>query len=156
MSNYSDANRSAEFAARMLAYETRSEADRAAAFAASNRNARRAGRGITWLSDGRQTYVNGDFVGSAHSGGGESGIPDGRDSADRMHATTILKLARGTGNTALPRETMRVSGNSRAAWVDSVAREALDNMAQSVVVSADAIMSRVVATGDRSLLPASV
>lgn len=155
MSDNFDAARDA-FNARMLAYETRSATDRDAAFAASRTSASRFGRGIAWLNDGRATYANGDYVGSAKSGGGESGIPDGRDAADRMHATTILKLARGIGNSPLPRETMRVNSASRAMWVDSVAREAIDNMASSVVTSAETIMRRVVATGRRYLLPASV
>lgn len=151
----SDTSREA-FNVRMLAYESRSDSDRAAAFAASSNGSSRTGRGIAWLNDGRATYANGDYVGSAQSGGGESGIPDGRDSADRMHATTILKLARGTGNSPLPRETMRVNPSSRAMWVDTVAREALDNLAASVVVPAEEIMRRVVATRRRDLLPAAV
>lgn len=155
MSDNFDAARDA-FNARMTAYETRSAADRDAAFAASRDASRRVGRGIAWLNDGRATYANGDYVGSAQSGAGESGIPDGRDSADRMHATTILKLARGTGNSPLPRETMRVNPSSRAMWVDSVAREALDNLASAVVVSSEEIMRRVVATRRRDLLPATV
>lgn len=146
------------FQARMASYEARTALDILKAHQSDSGILRdaRAGRGIAWINSGRQMYANGDFVGSAGSGAGESGIPDGRDSADRMHATTILKLARGTGNSALPRETVRVSNKSRAAWVDSVAREAIDNMASGVVTSAEKIMAAVVATGQRNLLPASV